>query len=207
MALVQHCAPVSFAAGMTPRIPGRLSQFPLSRICSDVAPRRTPRGHAWDTLTAATLQMTVLHFSALHAVRGAAVAGGLRQQHAAAPRRSRRNAVRPLAASEKDGQQQVQEVDDERTASDGSRLDSVNPLKLGRRSRQFVDDVWRRVVNLGQVGRNDDYADLVEDLGLDNPDFVSPEAQFTTVRSILCSSCAGSLRQPRCPGAIGRRHA
>lgn len=125
--------------------------------------------------------MRALQPAGLQAARGAAQASGRQHFRAAPPRSRRSSAFRPLAASERDGQQQVQEAEAERPAQE-SPLDAVNPLVLGRRSRQFVDDVWRRVVNLGQVGRNDAYADLVEDLGLDRPDFVAPEAAYTTVR-------------------------
>ena len=36
------------------------------------------------------------------------------------------------------------------------QLGAINPLNLGRRSRQFIDDVWSRVLDLGNVVRTND---------------------------------------------------
>ena len=61
----------------------------------------------------------------------------------------------------------------------GSFLDDVNPLQLGRKSRQAVDAVWRLFTSLGGGGRDDDPR-----LGYEPPgpssDFELPDARQGT---------------------------
>ncbi|CAI7828114.1 unnamed protein product [Closterium sp. NIES-54] len=82
-------------------------------------------------------------------------------------------------------QQQQQEQSGEASQQQQQlSLEDVNPVDLGRRSRQFLDDVWRRLIQLGQIARPapvdaEDYTELVRG-GLD-ADFGVPSAQFTTV--------------------------
>lgn len=60
-------------------------------------------------------------------------------------------------------------------------LDDVNPVGLGRRSRQLFDDVWRRLVQLGQLTQpplEEEYEVLAQG---PNCDFTTPNAKFTTV--------------------------
>ncbi|GBG88070.1 hypothetical protein CBR_g46441 [Chara braunii] len=61
-------------------------------------------------------------------------------------------------------------------------LEDVNPVGLGRRSRQFFDDVWRRLTQLGQLATSrpeDQYESVL--IGGPMCDFDVPSAQFTTV--------------------------
>lgn len=124
------------------------------------------------------------------ATRGAA-AGVRQQQHVAAPRRpARGRALRPLAASERDGPQVQEPAEADRAGqkeeAPGFGFNSVsglNPLVLGRRSRAFVDSVWQRVLDLGNVGRSSVAYEDLEVLGLTSGDFEAPEASYTTVSS------------------------
>ncbi|CAI5470249.1 unnamed protein product [Closterium sp. Yama58-4] len=97
----------------------------------------------------------------------------------------------PVAADETAQQlQAVKQQQQQEQSSEASQqqqqlsLEDVNPVDLGRRSRQFLDDVWRRLIQLGQIARPapvdaEDYTELVRG-GLD-ADFGVPSAQFTTV--------------------------
>ncbi|CAI5525086.1 unnamed protein product [Closterium sp. Naga37s-1] len=98
----------------------------------------------------------------------------------------------PVAADEtaqqlqavKQQQQQEQSGEASQQQQQQLSLEDVNPVDLGRRSRQFLDDVWRRLIQLGQIARPapvdaEDYTELVRG-GLD-ADFGVPSAQFTTV--------------------------
>lgn len=64
-------------------------------------------------------------------------------------------------------------------------LDDVNPVGLGRRSRQLFDDVWRRLTDLGQLTSSTrpsdefDYEKVV--VGGPMCDFTTPNAELTTV--------------------------
>eukprot|EP00897_Mesotaenium_endlicherianum_P004919 jgi/Mesen1/4455/ME000227S03470 len=59
-------------------------------------------------------------------------------------------------------------------------IDDVNPVGLGRRSRQLFDDVWRRLTQLGQLTQSP----LEEEYEITqgpNCDFTTPNAEYTTV--------------------------
>lgn len=64
-------------------------------------------------------------------------------------------------------------------------MDDVNPVGLGRRSRQLFDDVWRRLTDLGQLTSSTrpsdefDYEKVV--VGGPMCDFTTPNAELTTV--------------------------
>ncbi|CAM6019204.1 unnamed protein product [Sphagnum balticum] len=64
-------------------------------------------------------------------------------------------------------------------------LEDVNPVGLGRRSRQLFDNVWRRLTDLGQLTSStrvtDDYE--YENVVIGGPmcDFTTPNAELTTV--------------------------
>lgn len=64
-------------------------------------------------------------------------------------------------------------------------LDDVNPVGLGRRTRQIFDTAWRRLTNLGQLtsaSRPTDEYDLDEVVvGGAMCDFQTPNAELTTV--------------------------
>lgn len=64
-------------------------------------------------------------------------------------------------------------------------LDDVNPVGLGRRTRQVFDAAWRRLTNLGQLtsaSRPSDEYDF-EKVVVGGPmcDFQTPNAELTTV--------------------------
>lgn len=88
-----------------------------------------------------------------------------------------------------DKQQQQQQ------ASVSLSLDDVNPVGLGRRSRQLFDEVWRKFSGLGQISRtirSDDQDDL---LVREGPmcEFAIPGAQNTTVLVVGATSRIGRI--------------
>ncbi|KAI4331128.1 hypothetical protein MLD38_029345 [Melastoma candidum] len=84
---------------------------------------------------------------------------------------------------------------------DGSRdggslisLDDVNPVGLGRKSRQIFDEVWRKFSGLGQISRTsfeDDRVDIRE--GGPLCEFAIPGAQNTTVLVVGATSRIGRI--------------
>eukprot|EP00898_Chlorokybus_atmophyticus_P008333 jgi/Chlat1/8500/Chrsp80S07894 len=72
-------------------------------------------------------------------------------------------------------------------------LDDVNPIGLGRKSRQFVDDVWKKFSALGQVmggpGVDEDYIDI----GGPYCDFEEPNARFTKVLVVGATGRVGRV--------------
>ncbi|KAH6773251.1 high chlorophyll fluorescence phenotype 173 [Perilla frutescens var. hirtella] len=78
-----------------------------------------------------------------------------------------------------------------------SRLDEVNPVGLGRRSRQIFDEVWRKFSGLGQISRtvrtDDDEAALLLREGGPMCEFAIPGAQNTTVLVVGATSRVGRL--------------
>ncbi|CAL9774332.1 unnamed protein product [Musa acuminata subsp. burmannicoides] len=77
---------------------------------------------------------------------------------------------------------------------EGVTLDDVNPVGLGRRSRQIFDEVWRKFSGLGQISRSltDDDDGL---LLIRGPmcEFTVPEAQDTTVLVVGATSRIGRI--------------
>lgn len=78
-----------------------------------------------------------------------------------------------------------------------NRLDEVNPVGLGRRSRQIFDEVWRKFSGLGQISRttrkDDDEAALLLRDGGPMCEFAIPGAQNTTVLVVGATSRVGRL--------------
>ncbi|KAJ4792271.1 NAD(P)-binding Rossmann-fold superfamily protein [Rhynchospora pubera] len=76
-------------------------------------------------------------------------------------------------------------------------LEDVNPVGLGRRSRQIFDEVWRKFSGLGQISRTPTIptTDLEEAVFIRGPmcDFTVPEAQDTTVLVIGATSRIGRI--------------
>lgn len=63
-------------------------------------------------------------------------------------------------------------------------LDDVNPVGLGRRSRQLFDNVWRRLTDLGQLTTTRPTDELEYEkvvIGGAMCDFTTPNAELTTV--------------------------
>ncbi|XP_057804008.1 protein HIGH CHLOROPHYLL FLUORESCENCE PHENOTYPE 173, chloroplastic-like [Salvia miltiorrhiza] len=83
------------------------------------------------------------------------------------------------------------------TAVIKSRLDEVNPVGLGRRSRQIFDEVWRKFSGLGQISRttrkDDEEAALLIREGGPMCEFAVPGAQNTTVLVVGATSRVGRL--------------
>ncbi|KAK4476903.1 hypothetical protein RD792_016068 [Penstemon davidsonii] len=78
-----------------------------------------------------------------------------------------------------------------------SRLDEVNPVGLGRKSRQIFDEVWRKFSGLGQISRttrtDDDEAALLIREGGPMCEFAVPGAQNTTVLVVGATSRVGRI--------------
>lgn len=78
-----------------------------------------------------------------------------------------------------------------------SRLDEVNPVGLGRKSRQIFDEVWRKFSGLGQISRttrtDDDEVALLMREGGPMCEFAIPGAQNTTVLVVGATSRVGRL--------------
>ncbi|RDX70483.1 hypothetical protein CR513_50268, partial [Mucuna pruriens] len=77
-------------------------------------------------------------------------------------------------------------------------LDDVNPVGLGRRSRQLFDEVWRKFSGLGQISRTirtDDKETLDALLVREGPmcEFAIPGAQNTTVLVVGATSRIGRI--------------
>ncbi|KAL1534344.1 protein HIGH CHLOROPHYLL FLUORESCENCE PHENOTYPE 173, chloroplastic-like protein [Salvia divinorum] len=91
---------------------------------------------------------------------------------------------------------QLQEEDDA-TAAIKSRLEEVNPVGLGRKSRQIFDEVWRKFSGLGQISRttrkDDEEAALLIREGGPMCEFAVPGAQNTTVLVVGATSRVGRL--------------
>lgn len=77
-------------------------------------------------------------------------------------------------------------------------LEDVNPVGLGRRSRQLFDEVWRKFSGLGQISRTSlpDERDALDALLIrEGPmcEFVIPGAQNTTVLVVGATSKIGRI--------------
>uniref|UniRef100_A0A1S4AJG4 Uncharacterized protein n=1 Tax=Nicotiana tabacum TaxID=4097 RepID=A0A1S4AJG4_TOBAC len=76
------------------------------------------------------------------------------------------------------------------------RLDDVNPVGLGRRSRQMFDEVWRKFSGLWQISRtirSDDESTLLIREGGPMCEFAIPGAQNTTVLVVGATSRVGRI--------------
>mmetsp|Transcript_42050 Transcript_42050/g.50971 ORF Transcript_42050/g.50971 Transcript_42050/m.50971 type:complete len:677 (-) Transcript_42050:497-2527(-) len=71
-------------------------------------------------------------------------------------------------------------------------LDTFNPLKLGRNSRQLFDDVWQRVTQLGGVVQPTMY-DVDEIVGGDMCEYENPLAQYTNVMVVGATGRVGRV--------------
>jgi hypothetical protein len=75
-------------------------------------------------------------------------------------------------------------------------LEDVNPVGLGRKSRQVFDEVWRKFSGLGQISRTPTIpANLEDPIFIRGPmcDFTVPEAQDTTVLVVGATSKIGRI--------------
>lgn len=96
-------------------------------------------------------------------------------------------------------QEPIQEEEQQLQSSSVSvikRLDDVNPVGLGRRSRQVFDEVWRKFSGLGQISRtirSDDESSLLIREGGPMCEFAIPGAQNTTVLVVGATSRVGRI--------------
>ncbi|XP_022143435.1 uncharacterized protein LOC111013311 [Momordica charantia] len=100
--------------------------------------------------------------------------------------------VAEIADSNQELQQQAQPPQPKIT------LDDVNPVGLGRKSRQLFDEVWRKFSGLGQISRTtrmDDKETLDALLIREGPmcEFAIPGAQNTTVLVVGATSRIGRI--------------
>lgn len=90
---------------------------------------------------------------------------------------------------------EVVKTSDDDSLSMMKRLDDVNPVGLGRKSRQIFDEVWRKFSGLGQISRTirtDDEAILIREGG-PMCEFAIPGAQNTTVLVVGATSRVGRV--------------
>lgn len=91
----------------------------------------------------------------------------------------------------------VKEVGSEQPAEPLIKLDDVNPVGLGRRSRQMFDQVWRRFSGLGQMSAATVTSEQsLLDPGIDRwpmSEFVVPGAQDTTILLVGATSRIGRI--------------
>ncbi|KAK8950998.1 hypothetical protein KSP39_PZI003704 [Platanthera zijinensis] len=74
-------------------------------------------------------------------------------------------------------------------------LDGMNPVGLGRRSRQIFDEVWRKFSGLGQLSTTSADERLLDSVLIGGPmcEFTIPEAQGTTVLVVGATSRIGRI--------------
>ncbi|KAL9304611.1 hypothetical protein ACSQ67_021874 [Phaseolus vulgaris] len=108
----------------------------------------------------------------------------------------------PRAADGKDSNEGGDEVEKQQRVMQqppvSLSLDDVNPVGLGRRSRQLFDEVWRKFSGLGQISRtirSDDQEALDALLVREGPmcEFAIPGAQNTTVLVVGATSRIGRI--------------
>jgi hypothetical protein len=109
-------------------------------------------------------------------------------------------AAAPNTRDGKDSKNNTQNDDDNNDdkQSVSLSLDDVNPVGLGRRSRQIFDEVWRKFSGLGQISRTirtDDVEALDALLVREGPmcEFAIPGAQNTTVLVVGATSRIGRI--------------
>lgn len=122
------------------------------------------------------------------------------------PQRRRKKSGKQVVEEEKSPPEDAQAPEDSATTATATassvsaiktRLDEVNPVGLGRRSRQIFDEVWRKFSGLGQISRttrkDDDEAALLIREGGPMCEFAVPGAQNTTVLVVGATSRVGRL--------------
>lgn len=74
-------------------------------------------------------------------------------------------------------------------------LDDVNPVGLGRRSRQIFDEMWKKFSGLGQLSTTSAEEGLLDGVLIRGPmcEFTIPEAQDTTVLVVGATSRIGRI--------------
>ncbi|KAJ6790820.1 uncharacterized protein M6B38_248085 [Iris pallida] len=99
-----------------------------------------------------------------------------------------------VASSKQQQQQQQQKKREDSSVS--ITLDDVNPVGLGRKSRQIFDEVWRKFSGLGQISRiPTDEERMLDGVLIRGPmcEFTIPGAQDTTVLVVGATSRIGRI--------------
>ncbi|EHA8591301.1 hypothetical protein COCNU_scaffold042086G000010 [Cocos nucifera] len=94
------------------------------------------------------------------------------------------------------GSSKEQEQEQQQGPSVSLTLEDVNPVGLGRRSRQIFDEVWRKFSGLGQISRTPTADDrLLDAVLIRGPmcEFTIPGAQDTTVLVVGATSRIGRI--------------
>lgn len=111
----------------------------------------------------------------------------------------RKKKKRPDEEEDDDGGKDKQEQEQEQQLQQASvsmiSLDDVNPVGLGRKSRQIFDEVWRKFSGLGQISRTtrtDEETLLIREGG-PMCEFAIPGAQNTTVLVVGATSRIGRI--------------
>ncbi|TQD79962.1 hypothetical protein C1H46_034472 [Malus baccata] len=116
--------------------------------------------------------------------------------------KTKNKTVDPASTEEKSDSpiNQIQEQQEQKQKQKqlGLDLEDVNPVGLGRRSRQLFDEVWRKFSGLGQISRTSlpDERDALDALLIrEGPmcEFVIPGAQNTTVLVVGATSSIGRI--------------
>ncbi|KAB2613175.1 hypothetical protein D8674_035491 [Pyrus ussuriensis x Pyrus communis] len=116
--------------------------------------------------------------------------------------KTKNKTVDPASTEEKSDSpiNQIQEQQEQKQNQKqlGLDLEDVNPVGLGRRSRQLFDEVWRKFSGLGQISRTSlpDERDALDALLIrEGPmcEFVIPGAQNTTVLVVGATSSIGRI--------------
>lgn len=98
-------------------------------------------------------------------------------------------------SSDSGGNRNSEEEENTQSVSMIRRLDEVNPVGLGRKSRQIFDEVWRKFSELGQISRTNRTTDesLLIREGGPMCEFAVPGAQNTTVLVVGATSRIGRI--------------
>lgn len=101
-----------------------------------------------------------------------------------------------LAVAESaDRSRQIRSGGKSETKSDSSTTDAVNPIKLGRKSRAVLDDLWEQFASITSPTRSSPAIPLKKEYraGEDLTDFETPQAAFTTVLVIGATGKVGRV--------------
>ncbi|XVE89200.1 hypothetical protein DITRI_Ditri19aG0131500 [Diplodiscus trichospermus] len=118
--------------------------------------------------------------------------------HKKKPKTNKTSSPTPITTTESTTPQQQQQQEEEQQQQVSLSLDDVNPVGLGRKSRQIFDEVWRKFSGLGQISRTtraDDREALDALLIREGPmcEFAIPGAQNTTVLVVGATSRIGRI--------------
>ncbi|XP_022714684.1 uncharacterized protein LOC111274353 isoform X2 [Durio zibethinus] len=114
------------------------------------------------------------------------------------PKAKKTSSPTPLTTATTESTTQDQQQQQQQQQQVSLSLDGVNPVGLGRKSRQIFDEVWRKFSGLGQISRTtraDDREALDALLIREGPmcEFAIPGAQNTTVLVVGATSRIGRI--------------